>query len=182
MSPWRRHGAGTQSFSSRGHRTFPAAARRRRRGIPRADAGPVAGGHAAAVRRSDGPAAGRARGRGTARVRCPPAGHAAAAWRPAAQDALPAHDDPRGPAGRVPHRREVHALRAGQLPRAGGVAGRNPPRLTPGMIMHRILLLVIALFITPALAAIPAAPERDAGEGPFPRLILRGAILVDGTG
>ncbi len=30
--------------------------------------------------------------------------------------------------------------------------------------------------------SIPAAPDRSEGEGPFDRLILRGAILVDGTG
>lgn len=48
--------------------------------------------------------------------------------------------------------------------------------------MHRLLLLALAFLVTPALAAIPAAPKRDAGEGPFPRLILRGATLIDGTG
>ena len=30
--------------------------------------------------------------------------------------------------------------------------------------------------------SIPAAPDRAEGDGPFGRLILRGATLVDGTG
>jgi len=33
-----------------------------------------------------------------------------------------------------------------------------------------------------AQTSIPAAPERAEGEGPFKRLILRGGILIDGTG
>lgn len=45
------------------------------------------------------------------------------------------------------------------------------------------LLTTLALFsISISHAAIPAAPSRDAGEGPFKRLILRGGTLVDGTG
>jgi hypothetical protein len=39
-----------------------------------------------------------------------------------------------------------------------------------------------ALAIAPALAQIPEAPDRAEGDGPFARLILRGGILVDGTG
>jgi Amidohydrolase family len=47
------------------------------------------------------------------------------------------------------------------------------------------LFVVLALAV-PAVAedpeAIPAAPPRAEGEGPYERLILRGGILVDGTG
>src|SRR5713101_1895129 len=47
-------------------------------------------------------------------------------------------------------------------------------------------LIIVLLFVsTTALAAPPAyAPDRKAGEGegPFQRLIIRGATLVDGTG
>ena len=53
--------------------------------------------------------------------------------------------------------------------------------------MKRVLaslsfLFALVLFTTTASAAIPAAPQRDEGEGPYQRLILRGGILVDGTG
>lgn len=41
------------------------------------------------------------------------------------------------------------------------------------------LLLLAAL---PAQAAIPPAPDRDEGEGPFDQLILRGVTVVNGTG
>lgn len=44
-----------------------------------------------------------------------------------------------------------------------------------------VALMLVAL-VTSAHAEIPAAPARDEGEGPFQRLILRGGILVDGTG
>ena len=43
----------------------------------------------------------------------------------------------------------------------------------------------LALFAASAGLAQPAAvtiPERDEGEGPFERLILRGAYMIDGTG
>ncbi len=29
---------------------------------------------------------------------------------------------------------------------------------------------------------VQAAPDRDEGQGPFDRLVIRGAILIDGTG
>ncbi|MCI0411150.1 MAG: amidohydrolase, partial [Acidobacteria bacterium] len=50
-----------------------------------------------------------------------------------------------------------------------------------------LLLLALLLTAIPAPAqfeprAIPAAPPRAEGEGPFNRLILRGATLIDGTG
>src|SRR5262245_59704606 len=33
-----------------------------------------------------------------------------------------------------------------------------------------------------SIRSVPKAPPRAEGEGPFPRLILRGATLIDGTG
>lgn len=48
--------------------------------------------------------------------------------------------------------------------------------------MIRLLFTLAFAVATPAIAAIPAAPDRDEGEGPFPQLILRGATLIDGTG
>ena len=49
----------------------------------------------------------------------------------------------------------------------------------------RILLLAclfIVLFVDITLAQVPAAPARAEGEGPYERLILRGGILIDGSG
>src|SRR5690606_24942066 len=47
----------------------------------------------------------------------------------------------------------------------------------------RCFALLAAFLSAPlALAAIPAAPERDEGEGPWPQLILRGATVITGTG
>ncbi|MCP1727762.1 cytosine/adenosine deaminase-related metal-dependent hydrolase [Natronospira proteinivora] len=43
-------------------------------------------------------------------------------------------------------------------------------------------LLIIALSSTSALAAIEPASERSEGEGPYDRLILRGATLINSTG
>ena len=43
-------------------------------------------------------------------------------------------------------------------------------------------LAFCALAVAPALAQIPAAPDRTEGDGPYDRLILRGGILIDGTG
>src|SRR5437764_11035614 len=51
--------------------------------------------------------------------------------------------------------------------------------------MRKSFIVVLFFVATAALAAPPAyAPDRKAGEGegPFERLILRGATLVDGTG
>ena len=57
-----------------------------------------------------------------------------------------------------------------------------------------LLLLTLITAMPPGLVAqepaseeekpesIPAAPDRAEGEGPFDRLLLRGAVLVDGTG
>src|SRR5690606_18214717 len=56
-------------------------------------------------------------------------------------------------------------------------------RATSGVAMIRLLLLTVSLlFAQAAAAAIPAAPERDEGEGPWPQLILRGVTVVNGTG
>lgn len=48
--------------------------------------------------------------------------------------------------------------------------------------MLRLLRLALLLLAAPALAAIPPAPERTEGEGPWPQLILRGATVITGTG
>ncbi|MBW3567434.1 MAG: amidohydrolase family protein [Proteobacteria bacterium] len=45
-----------------------------------------------------------------------------------------------------------------------------------------LIALFLSVLFASAQAAIPSAPERNEGEGPFKRLILRGGILVDGTG
>ena len=47
--------------------------------------------------------------------------------------------------------------------------------------------LLLALFAAPLFAQddtpkMVPAPDRAEGEGPFDRLIIRGAILIDGTG
>lgn len=44
------------------------------------------------------------------------------------------------------------------------------------------LLFMLALLPAAALAAIPVAPPRAEGEGPYPQLILRGATVITGTG
>jgi hypothetical protein len=47
----------------------------------------------------------------------------------------------------------------------------------------RHLTVLILLFLHQALwAAPPAAPDRDRGEGPFNRLVLRGVTLINGEG
>src|SRR3954447_26817306 len=51
--------------------------------------------------------------------------------------------------------------------------------------MRKSFIVVLFFVATTALAAPPAyAPDRKGGEGegPFQRLIIRGATLVDGTG
>jgi hypothetical protein len=49
-------------------------------------------------------------------------------------------------------------------------------------MIRPLLLTVVLLFAQAAAAAIPAAPERDEGQGPWPQLILRGVTVVNGTG
>jgi hypothetical protein len=48
--------------------------------------------------------------------------------------------------------------------------------------MARLLFSLALLFAGSASAAIPAAPDRSEGEGPYPQLILRGATVITGTG
>jgi cytosine/adenosine deaminase-related metal-dependent hydrolase len=51
------------------------------------------------------------------------------------------------------------------------------------MFLRCLLTLGLALVLTaPGRAAIEPAPDRSTGDGPFEQLILRGGILVDGTG
>lgn len=45
------------------------------------------------------------------------------------------------------------------------------------------LLFILALLAAPlAQAAIPVAPDRSEGDGPYPQLILRGVTVITGTG
>ncbi len=46
----------------------------------------------------------------------------------------------------------------------------------------RALLALGCILSGAGWCAIPEAPDRAEGEGPYPRLILRGATLIDGTG
>ena len=48
--------------------------------------------------------------------------------------------------------------------------------------MIRSLFVFALLLVQPVVAAIPAAPPRAEGEGPYPQLILRGATVITGTG
>jgi len=49
--------------------------------------------------------------------------------------------------------------------------------------LRRTACALTALLLASGVAAQnPAAPERSEGQGPYPRLILRGATLIDGTG
>ena len=48
--------------------------------------------------------------------------------------------------------------------------------------MARLLFSLALLFAGSVSAAIPAAPDRTEGEGPYPQLILRGATVITGTG
>ncbi|MGE0453216.1 MAG: amidohydrolase family protein [Vicinamibacteria bacterium] len=61
-------------------------------------------------------------------------------------------------------------------------------RIARSLAVRSLAALALAACLAPALAAqeqaqpIPDAPPRGEGEGPFARLILRGATLIDGTG
>ena len=51
--------------------------------------------------------------------------------------------------------------------------------------LHTICILALVLFSTSTFAQnklVKAAPDRTEGEGPFEKLIIRGATLIDGTG
>jgi hypothetical protein len=48
--------------------------------------------------------------------------------------------------------------------------------------MKRLLFILALLLPAGAHAAIPVAPPRAEGEGPYPQLILRGATVITGTG
>jgi imidazolonepropionase-like amidohydrolase len=88
---------------------------------------------------------------------------------------------------------------AGRLDRAAGPAGNAAGTATAGAAAPRGAATetsdapaAAATAATPSAApparpnpkdkSIPPAPPRAEGEGPFARLILRGAILIDGTG
>ena len=45
-----------------------------------------------------------------------------------------------------------------------------------------VILTILFLFSMPVLGAPDRAPDRERGEGPFKRLILRGVIVVNGEG
>src|SRR3546814_5777841 len=46
----------------------------------------------------------------------------------------------------------------------------------------RLFAMALALVAGPLCAAIPAAPDRRQGVGPYPQLILRGVTVINGTG
>jgi imidazolonepropionase-like amidohydrolase len=48
--------------------------------------------------------------------------------------------------------------------------------------IRHLAVLLLFLWVQPAWAAPAKAPERDRGEGPFERLILRGVLVVNGEG
>ena len=49
--------------------------------------------------------------------------------------------------------------------------------------MKSIVVILFSLFLMqPVLAQMPDAPDRNEGEGPFNRLIIRGVTMIDGTG
>ncbi len=65
------------------------------------------------------------------------------------------------------------------------ICSKFPQNLITTPIMKKRILLLSALLFSLSLnlfAQIEPAPDRAEGEGPFDRLILRGVILIDGTG
>jgi len=54
--------------------------------------------------------------------------------------------------------------------------------LEPALVMRRFCAALLLLAALPVLGRIPPAPDRGEGEGPFPQLILRDVMLVNGTG
>src|SRR5690606_8082856 len=63
--------------------------------------------------------------------------------------------------------------------RSGSTMKKAPTASALGLGLACAFLSLFAGYVQ---AAVPAAPDRAEGEGPYPRLILRGGILVDGTG
>jgi len=49
-------------------------------------------------------------------------------------------------------------------------------------IINSLVLLLLLLASSPVFCAPDAAPDRERGEGPFKRLILRGVIVINGEG
>ena len=49
-------------------------------------------------------------------------------------------------------------------------------------IIKPLLVLLLLVAVSPVLGAPEKAPERDRGEGPFKRLILRGVTVINGEG
>ncbi len=60
------------------------------------------------------------------------------------------------------------------------------PSVDSGPRRPRLLLLLCTVGLLgaalPATAQVPGAPDRTRGEGPYDRLVIRGATLIDGTG
>jgi len=58
--------------------------------------------------------------------------------------------------------------------------------LGPHLFLCTFLALLVAGLASPALAqsddTLPEAPDRARGDGPYDRLVIRGATLIDGTG
>lgn len=50
------------------------------------------------------------------------------------------------------------------------------------MKLSNLFIALIILFAAPLYAQMPDAPNRTEGEGPYERLIIRGAHIIDGTG
>jgi len=48
--------------------------------------------------------------------------------------------------------------------------------------LYSLLFCVLSLSAVQAQRIVPKAPARAEGEGPFPRLIIRGVTLINGTG
>jgi imidazolonepropionase-like amidohydrolase len=49
-------------------------------------------------------------------------------------------------------------------------------------VINSVVFLVLMVVLAPVFSAPEAAPDRDRGEGPFKRLILRGVIVINGEG
>src|SRR5687768_13399358 len=77
-----------------------------------------------------------------------------------------------------------HHICAGRDPTSSTVSSRMSP-FRPFPFVRTLAWVALALLvIAPGLLAQRPAPDRRAGEGdgPFDMLVIRGAILIDGTG